>query len=147
MPKTRSSYQPCPVARALDVVGDRWTMLIVRDAFDGISRFGDLQRNLGVAKNILADRLQKLVEAGILETRAASDGSSYQEYVLTETGEQLFPVLVALRQWGEKERFAPSEAHSVLVDKQSGQPLLPMLPLAHDGSALQPSDTMVHKVA
>jgi DNA-binding HxlR family transcriptional regulator len=84
--------QPCPVARSVDLIGDRWSLLIVRDAFDGMHRFGDFQRSLGVARNILSDRLRKLVDAGILATRAASDGSAYQEYVLTAKGEQLFPL-------------------------------------------------------
>lgn len=61
-----SQPQPCPVARALDAIGDRWSLLIVRDAFDGVQRFGDLQRNLGMARNILSDRLRKLVDAGVL---------------------------------------------------------------------------------
>ena len=78
--------EPCPVARGVDVVGDRWSLLIVRDAFDGMRRFGDFQRSLGVARNILSDRLRKLVDAGILATQAASDGSAYQEYVLTAKG-------------------------------------------------------------
>lgn len=92
----------CPVARFLDAIGDRWSLLIVRDAFDGSRRFGDFQRELGVARNILTDRLRRLVDAGVLELQPASDGSSYQEYVLTAAGEQLFPVVVAMRQWGEK---------------------------------------------
>ena len=95
----------CPVARSLDLVGDRWSMLIVRDAFDGISRFSDFQRNLGVAKNILSDRLSALVEEGVLTVQPASDGTSYQQYVLTPKGESLFPVVVALRQWGERHLF------------------------------------------
>ncbi|MFW2778936.1 winged helix-turn-helix transcriptional regulator, partial [Acinetobacter baumannii] len=92
--------EPCPVARCVNLIGDRWSLLIVRDAFDGMRRFGDFQRSLGVARNILSDRLKKLVEAGVLEMQDASDGTAYQEYVLTTKGESLFPVIVALRQWG-----------------------------------------------
>lgn len=113
--------QPCPVARSVDLIGDRWALLIIRDAFDGARRFGDFQRGLGVARNILTDRLRKLVEAGIFTTQPASDGTAYQEYVLTERGESLFPVVVALRQWGEQHLFAPGEPHSVLIDSQSGE--------------------------
>ncbi|MDR2328643.1 MAG: helix-turn-helix transcriptional regulator, partial [Comamonas sp.] len=91
-----TSPEPCPVARALDAIGDRWSLLIVRDAFDGVQRFGDLQRNLGMARNILSDRLRKLVDAGVLQTQPASDGSAYQEYALTAKGLGLFPVVVAL---------------------------------------------------
>jgi DNA-binding HxlR family transcriptional regulator len=138
--------QPCPVARSLDVIGDRWSLLIVRDAFDGVRRFGDFQRNLGVARNILAGRLQKLVEAGVLQTQAASDGSAYQEYVLTPRGERLFPVVVALRQWGERNLFASGERHSVLIDRRTGKPVGRMDPLTRDGTVIRPADTEVRKV-
>src|ERR1700759_3284399 len=95
----------CPVARPLDAIGDWWSLLIVRDAFDGLSRFGEFQKNLGLAKNILSVRLRNLVDHGILDTVPAADGSLYQEYVLTEKGRGLFTLLVALRQWGEKFFF------------------------------------------
>lgn len=138
--------QPCPVARAVELIGDRWSLLIVRDAFDGMRRFSDFQRSLGMARNILSDRLRKLLEAGILQTQAASDGSAYQQYVLTERGEQLFTLVVALRQWGEAHLFAPGEAHSLLVDKHDGQPLAPMAPRDAQGRALHAAATEVRKV-
>jgi DNA-binding HxlR family transcriptional regulator len=137
----------CPVARALDAIGDRWSLLIVRDAFDGVQRFGDLQRNLGMARNILSDRLRKLVDAGVLQTQPASDGSAYQEYALTAKGLSLFPVVVALRQWGEDQLFAPGEAHSTLVEKASGQPVARMHPQTADGHLLVPDDAVVRKLA
>jgi DNA-binding HxlR family transcriptional regulator len=137
----------CPVARSLDLVGDRWSMLIVRDAFDGIRRFGDFQRNLGVARNILSDRLGALVEQGILMVQPASDGTSYQEYVLTAKGQHLFPVVVALRQWGERHLFAKGEPHSVLVETANGKPVSAMLPHKRDGGVLTAGDTMVKKLA
>ena len=112
--------EPCPVARSVELIGDRWSLLIVRDAFDGMRRFSDFQRSLGVARNILADRLRKLVEAGILETEAAAEGSAYQAYVLTPRGQSLFPLVLALRQWGETHLFAPDEAHSQLLDRRTG---------------------------
>jgi len=139
--------QPCPVARCVDLVGDRWSLLIVRDAFDGIRRFSDFQRSLGVARNILSDRLRKLVDAGVLENQAASDGSAYQEYVLTAKGESLFPVVVALRQWGEQHLFAKGEAHSQLVDKRWGRPLARMAPQASDGRPLGAADAEVRKLS
>lgn len=138
--------EPCPVTRSVDLIGDRWSLLIVRDAFDGIHRFGDFQRSLGMARNILSNRLRKLVDAGILETRDASDGTAYQEYVLTPQGESLFPVVVALRQWGEQHLFERGERHSVLIDKRSGKPIPRMAPQAKDGSVLFPSTTEVRKV-
>jgi len=136
----------CPVARSVSLVGDRWALLIVRDAFDGVCRFGDFQRNLSVSKNILADRLRKLVDAGILQTQAASDGTSYQEYVLTEAGLSLFPLLVALRQWGEAHLFKRGERHSVLIDAETGKRVTYMAPLSADGSYLHPARTLVRKV-
>lgn len=146
-PLETTAAEPCPVARSVDLVGDRWSLLIVRDAFDGLHRFGDFQRNLGVARNILSDRLRRLVEAGILQTRPASDGSAYQEYVLTPQGETLFPVVLALRQWGEQHLFARGERHSVLIDKRNGKPVPFMAPRARDGSVLAPGATEVKKVA
>lgn len=139
--------EPCPVARSLDLIGDRWSLLVVRDAFDGMRRFGDFQRNLSVARNILSDRLRRLVAAGILETQAASDGSAYQEYVLTAKGESLFPIVVALRQWGEQHLFERGERHSVLIDKRTGKPVPRMAPQAKDGSVLLPVAAEVRKVS
>jgi DNA-binding HxlR family transcriptional regulator len=142
-----SSGETCPVARSADLIGDRWSLLIVRDAFDGVRRFGDFQRGLGVARNILSDRLRRLVEAGILTSQPASDGSSYQEYVLTEQGMDLFPVIVALRQWGEGHLFARGERHSVLVEAKTGKKVAPMFAHASDGRVLGPGETVVKKVA
>jgi DNA-binding HxlR family transcriptional regulator len=136
----------CPVGRALDVIGDRWSLLIVRDAFHGVSRFGDFQRGLGVARNILTDRLRKLVEAGVLLSQPAADGSAYQEYVLTPGGESLFPVVVALRQWGEKHLFARGERYSRLIDIHTGRPVPVMTLRTGEGRPLSASDTRVRKV-
>lgn len=138
--------ETCPVARSVDIVGDRWSLLIVRDAFDGTRRFSDFQRDLGLARSILADRLRTLVEAGILAAQPASDGSAYQEYVLTPKGQQLFPVVVALRQWGEKHLFGPGERHSKLVEKSTGKALGPMRPTAADGRAVAPDAVQVKKI-
>lgn len=147
MPRRKPiSDEPCPVARSVDLIGDRWSLLIVRDAFDGMRRFGDFQRSLGVARNILSDRLRKLVDAGVLKTQDASDGTAYQEYVLTAKGESLFPVVVALRQWGERHLFERGERHSELIDKRTGEPVLHMEPQAKDGSVLPPAVTEVRKV-
>lgn len=136
----------CPVARALDVIGDRWALLIIRDAFDNRRRFSDFQRSLGVAKNILTDRLRMLVDEGILFVQPVSAGSAYLEYVLTPKGEQLFPLVVALRQWGEQQLFAEGEPHSRLLDKLTGKPLQTMLPHSAGGQRLVGQDTFVQKV-
>ncbi|MCS3802826.1 DNA-binding HxlR family transcriptional regulator [Chromobacterium alkanivorans] len=140
------NQEPCPVARSVDVIGDRWSLLIVRDAFDGVRRFGDFQRGLGMARNILSDRLRKLVDAEVLATQAASDGSAYQEYVLTAKGESLFAVVLALRQWGERHLFEPGEPHSLLIDKRTGLPVPLMSPKTQDGAALLPAATEVRKL-
>jgi len=136
---------PCPVARALDVIGDRWSLLIVRDAFDGMRRFGEFQKSLGVARNILADRLHTLVEEGIFSSEPASDGTAYQEYVLTEKGLGLFPIVVGLRQWSEDQLFEAGEAHSTLLERNSGTPVSTLQVLSPDGRVLQAGDTFVHK--
>jgi DNA-binding HxlR family transcriptional regulator len=133
----------CGVARPLDAIGDWWSLLIVRDAFDGLRRFGEFQKDLGLAKNILSARLRNLVAHGIMDTVPASDGSPYQEYVLTEKGRGLFPLLVALRQWGEDFFFEPDEAHVLLVDRKSGLPVRKLELRAQDGRILGPEDTIV----
>ena len=137
---------PCPVARTLDVIGDWWSLLIVRDAFDGVRRFSEFQKGLGMAKNILSTRLRTLVAQGILEVAPASDGSAYQEYILTDKGRALFPVIVGLRQWGEDHLFAEQEAHSTLVESDSGQPIPRMTPTGSVGQTLTPLNTRVVKV-
>src|SRR3984885_5749221 len=99
MKRTSFEAAECPIARSLDAIGDWWSLLIIRDAFLGKRRFGEFQKSLGLAKNILTVRLRALIDDGILQTAPASDGSAYQEYVLTPKGRGVFPVLVALRQW------------------------------------------------
>ncbi|MET3493032.1 winged helix-turn-helix transcriptional regulator [Variovorax boronicumulans] len=141
--RKRMNTARCPVARALDVIGDRWSLLIVRDAFDGVSRFGEFQASLGVARNILASRLKALVEEGVLEVQPASDGTTYQQYVLTPKGQTLFPVVVGLRQWGESNLFRRGERHSRLVDKESGKPVACLKVSGTDGRALSLSDVVV----
>lgn len=137
----------CPVARAVDVLGDRWALLIVRDAFDGITRFGEFQRSLGAAKNILTTRLRALVDAGVLEVVPAVDGSAYHEYALTDRGRDLFSLVVALRQWGEDHLFADSESRSELLDASDRRPLRRLAVLDAHGRAVRPEDTFVRKVA
>ena len=141
--RTSHKKASCPVARPLDAIGDWWSLLIIRDAFDGLRRFGEFRDNLGLAKNILSVRLKNLVDHGILEMIPASDGSAYMEYMLTEKGRDLFPVLVALRQWGEDYFFGSGEKHVRLVDRKSGKPVRRLELRSHDGRLLRASDTMV----
>ena len=132
----------CPVARALEVLGDRWALMILRDAFDGLRRFSEFQKNLGLAKTILASRLKLLVESGLLMTQPASDGSAYKEYVLTEKGRSVFPVVVGLRQWGERFLFEAGEVRSELVDAVKGQAIENLQVRALDGRVLKAEDCL-----
>lgn len=93
--------QVCSVARALSVVGDNWTLLILRDCFLGVSRFDQFQKSLGVTRHRLADRLSKLVESGVLEKKPYQERPLRYEYKLTEMGKALYPVMVSLAQWGD----------------------------------------------
>ncbi|MBA8840156.1 helix-turn-helix domain-containing protein [Ochrobactrum sp. RH2CCR150] len=136
----------CPSARALDVIGDWWSLLIVREAFDDVTRFSAFQKNLGIARNILAERLRKLTGEGILESVPDPNGGAHQEYVLTEKGRDLLPVVVALRQWGETHLFAPEEPHSRLVDSVSGQNIAKLDVRAQDGRILSVDDVVLIKV-
>jgi DNA-binding HxlR family transcriptional regulator len=143
MRRTSLKTAKCPVARTLDVVGDWWTLLIVRDALKGVRRFGEFQKNLGMAKNILSARLREMVAAGIMEMRPAEDGSAHNEYHLTEAGQRLQTVLVALRQWGEQYLFEPGEPMMMAVDRDNEQPLRRIELAARDGRALTSADVMV----
>lgn len=136
----------CPVARALEVLGDRWALMILRDAFDGLRRFSEFQKNLGLAKNILTSRLKLLVESGLLMTQPASDGSAYKEYVLTDKGQSVFPVVVGLRQWGERFLFEAGETRSELVDGVTGQALEILQVRGQDGRVLHPEDCQRRRV-
>lgn len=92
----------CPVARTLSLVGDRWTLLILRDCFQGLSRFDQFIESSGMTRHILADRLKRLVEAGVLERREYSARPKRYDYVLTDKGRELSPALINLRDWGKK---------------------------------------------
>src|SRR3984957_3993187 len=119
--RTNLAHSDCPIARSLDVLGDWWPLLIIRDALLGRRRFGEFQKSLGLAKNILTTRLHTLVDQGILELAPASDGSAYQEYVLTAKGRGIFPILVALRQWSEEFEETPEELAPIMVHRESGR--------------------------
>ena len=133
----------CPVARTLDLVGDRWSLLVIRDAMDGARSFTEFQRRTGIARNILTDRLRKLTAHGLLAQRPAPSGRRH-EYVLTDAGRDLFPVVLTLRQWGERHAFAPGEARSILVDEH-GIPVPSVSPTSADGTPLDTETTHVRK--
>lgn len=98
----RGDDPACSIARALDVIGDRWSILILRDTFRGIRRFEEIRRDLGIPRAVLSDRLSSLVDAGVLARRRYMDHPPRHEYRLTEMGRQLSPVLVGLMQWGDR---------------------------------------------
>jgi DNA-binding HxlR family transcriptional regulator len=124
----RKSFQamPCPIARALDHVGEWWSILILRDALHGFTRFDQFEKSLGIAPNMLTRRLNGLVESGLLERRPYSDRPPRAEYLLTQRGRDFQPVLWAMLDWGNKH-FAPEGASVILVDSQTGLPAEPIL--------------------
>jgi DNA-binding HxlR family transcriptional regulator len=138
--RTDLSTNACAIARSLNVIGDWWSLLIIRDALSGARRFGEFQRKLGLAKNILSARLRKLVETGILKTAPASDGSAHNEYLLTGKGEQLYLVLAALWQWGETYAFNDGEQELSLVDRERSQRMAPLELKTIDGRRVGPRD-------
>ena len=129
--------QVCSVARALSIVGERWTMLIIRDAFFGVRRFDEFHKSLGIARNVLSDRLKKLVQAGVLER---SEGPGHPEYRLTEKGLALQPVMIAMTHWGDTYLPHPDGARLTFVDRRDGEPIAPMGVYAADGRRLKPRE-------
>jgi DNA-binding HxlR family transcriptional regulator len=111
--------QNCSIARALELVGERWTILILRDAFLGIRRFDEFQRSLGIARNVLQSRLERLVEAGILRREPYQERPRRFEYRLTAKGVDLWPVIVALLKWGDRHA-APAGPPVLLEHKGCG---------------------------
>lgn len=122
--RTRFSDMSCPVARALDIVGEHWTLLVIREAFFGVTRFGQFESRLGIAKNVLTTRLETLVEQGILERRRYEERPPRDEYLLTARGRALLPILHALKEWGEAEAGITTPV--MLIDKVTGQEIEPV---------------------
>ncbi len=117
---------PCPVARSLERVGDWWNILILRDAFYGLTRFDEFQASLGIATSTLARRLEAMVASGLLERRRYCERPPRDDYVLTATGRDFRPVLMAMVGWGNRH-FAPEGASVILVDAQTGAIVDPVL--------------------
>ena len=116
----------CPVARGLERVGEWWSILIIRDALQGLTRFDQFEQSLGIAPNMLTRRLSALVKAGLLERRRYNDRPPRYEYLLTERGRDFTPVLVAMQVWGNKH-FAPEGVSVQLVNAKTGAPAEPVL--------------------
>ena len=129
----------CPIARSLDRVGEWWSILILRDAFYGLRRFDEFQKNLGVAPNMLTRRLNGLVESGLLERRRYSEHPPRDDYVLTERGRDFRPVLLALLGWGNRH-FAPEGASVRLVNLRTGAAVEPVVVDRSTGEAIAGAD-------
>ena len=119
----RYSGQVCSVAGALDVIGERWSLLIVREVLFGVRRFEEIQQDLGIARNVLQTRLERLVEEGVLERRLYRERPPRHEYFLTEKGLDLWPALVALMQWGDKYAAPAERPATVIVHRDCGGPI------------------------
>lgn len=140
MDRTDYSDWNCSVARTLDLVGDRWTILILREAFFGVRRFDALQRNLGIARNVLADRLGKLVANGIMERRRYQERPARHEYRLTERGHGLYAPLVALMRWGDEYLAEPEGPPVVLHHLTCDHDATPVMSCSHCRAELDPHD-------
>jgi DNA-binding HxlR family transcriptional regulator len=121
MKRTQFSDQPCAVARAMDIVGELWAFMIVRDVFLGVRRFEGLRENLGISRKVLTERLGLLVDRGILERRAYQERPLRHEYRLTPMGVDLFPVLMALARWGNRWLAGSRGAPIEYVHRRCGQ--------------------------
>jgi DNA-binding HxlR family transcriptional regulator len=128
----------CSLAQSLEIVGERWSLLIIRDTAFGIRRFDDIQKSLGIARNILTQRLSKLTNEGILVRARGKAGR--MEYQLTDKGWDLQPLLLSLFQWGEKYQPHPKGERMCFVDRTSGNPIQPMAVRSSDGRLLKSAD-------
>ncbi|WP_433179281.1 winged helix-turn-helix transcriptional regulator [Actinoallomurus sp. CA-150999] len=131
--------QNCSIARALEIVGDRWTLLVIRDAFEGVRRFDDFQASLGVARNVLTDRLNRLCDEGILRRHLYQERPERHEYRLTRKGVGLWPVIMSLLLWGD-QHYAENGAPMVLIHRGCTGQLTPTLTCSECGASLGPTD-------
>jgi DNA-binding HxlR family transcriptional regulator len=142
MPTKSSSVTECPAARALDTVGEWWSILILRDAFQGTTRFDEFEASLGIAPNMLSRRLRHLTDAGMFARRRYQDRPPRYEYVLTPRGRDFFPVLVALFNWGNRH-LAPRGEAIVMANRDDLRPLDPVIIDAVDRHPITPANTVV----
>jgi DNA-binding HxlR family transcriptional regulator len=134
------SKESCTVAATLEVIGDPWTLLVIRDAFSGVKRFEQWQERLGVARNVLAARLKSLVRHGVLEPQVYSERPLRHEYVLTRKGKDLYTVLLSMHGWGAKHLYGDRAAGVQFVHKTCGHVLDPTLACACCGGMVKPRD-------
>lgn len=136
MGRKRFADMNCGIGQALEAFGDWWTLLIVRDAFFGARRFGDFERSLGIAKNVLSARLSHLVDHGIFERVDVGSEGEHFEYRLTEKGEALLPVLTALREWSDEWVFGRGNEPIIVRDRRTGRRLPKLRVTDSDGNPL-----------
>jgi DNA-binding HxlR family transcriptional regulator len=134
----REAALSCPLPAAVELIGEKWAFLILRGALNGLRHFEEFQAGLGIARNILSDRLSKMVAGGILERAADPEDGRRVIYSLTAKGEDLLPVVLALRQWGEKWGYGRMQV--VLADSRDGKPVRKICVLSHDGRELSLED-------
>jgi DNA-binding HxlR family transcriptional regulator len=135
--------QICSVARSLEVVGEWWTLLIVREAFFGTRRFTDFEGNLGIAKNVLSERLAKLVDAGVMERTPVVGRGNPHLYTLTAQGRELLPVVVALMQWGDRWIHGRKRAPVRVLERRSGKEVAQIEVTSPEGKPLSLDDVVV----
>ena len=128
----------CPLPAAVELIGEKWAFLILRGALNGLRHFEEFQAGLGIARNILSDRLSKMVAGGILERKPDSDDGRRVIYSLTSKGEDLLPVVLALRQWGEQWGYGGMKV--VLADRRDGRPVRKICVTSQDGRELKLGD-------
>src|SRR6516164_7658103 len=128
--------QTCSVARALELIGEWWTLLIVREAFFGTRRFNEFEKNLAIAKNVLSERLYKLVEAGIMERTPVAGRGNPQDYTLTAKGRDLLPIVIALQQWGDRWIYGHDKAPVRVLDQEKGEEIARLEVLSAKGKPL-----------
>jgi DNA-binding HxlR family transcriptional regulator len=136
----------CSIARSLDLLGERWTLLIVREAFLGRTRFSEFRASLGIAPDVLTERLARLVDAGVLERRAyrAEGERERMEYVLTAAGRQLHFVIASLSRWGRENRPRPDDRSPTYLDAETGEPV-ELCFVTADGRRLDPERLVMRR--
>jgi DNA-binding HxlR family transcriptional regulator len=143
MRRTSFEDMSCSIAQSLEIVGEWWTLLIIRDAFLGVTRFEEFQQRLGIARNILTDRLDTLVDAGVMERHPYDEARERYDYRLTTMGRALWPVLTTLRQWGDKYIVGKGNEPVLARHEVCGSKSTAHLACDHCGEKLVPRDVTV----
>ncbi len=138
MKRSTVGHMHCSIARSLDIVGEWWTPLILRDIFRGMRRFEELQTSLAIGRSVLSDRLCTLVDAGVLEKRQYRDHPARFEYRLTDMGRDFYQVLLALKQWGDTWLAEDEGPPVTLIHATCGHEVTPVLTCSHCGEAIAP---------